>query len=989
MLVTLLPLSEAERAAYLDRECAGDAELRREVESLLAVEPDDALPALARTGGARDLEPGASPSGDSFPSRIGSFEVLGALGQGGMGIVLRARDTRLGRTVALKILPPEFASQPQRLARFRREAQLVAALNHPHIAQIYGLEESGATNALVMEFVKGMTLAERIAAGPMELPEAMRIARQIAEAIEAAHDRGIVHRDLKPANIMITERGAVKILDFGVAKALDPETEGASEGGGDSLATAPEGSQALVLGTPAYMSPEQIRRRPATRRVDIWAFGCVCFELMSGRSAFARESVSDTLAAVLTADPDWSLLSVRTPRTLRQVLARCLRRDERERLRDIGDVRILLDDIIRDRPDSPAPPDGLPRGSARGRWLMAIAAVVLGLAAGFGVAGWFSAESRVPIRMRALTKSGRDNLPAVSPNRRFMALVSDRDGRSRIWLKDLVTGTEQAITEGHDTLPQFTPDGEALLFLRAESGHHDAYRQGLVGGHPRKVVGDVLEACWSPAGDRVAFIRRRKGGGATVAAISTQGGAETRLFESDGPLYGARWSPQGHEIVLVESPPTGKTSGYNLVLINAAGESARNPSRRLSVSGPAISAPAWAGPGRQLIYAQAGSALGDYADAVARILLHDLDAGRSRTLFFAQGLFPTLGQWSLGRDTSLGIVGPGSVVFGSTERKQVLRESSLADAPSRRPLPRGGRRDRQPVYSPDGNQLLFSSDRSGNLDLWLFDFEDGSLRQLTDDPAQDWDPAFMPDGAHVLWSSDRSGHLEVWAMDLDGGGARQVTHDGEDAENPTATADGGWIVYWSASRDEPGIWRIRWDGTDARRLVAGSPTVAEVSPDGRWAAFLSQEPDDRRSVIRVLEVATGKVQPFEIKVPWPSRGSEYLVLGRMRWTRDARAIAYVGVNEQGHSGVYVQEYDPNGNSDPTRRPLAGFRDDSETESFGLSPDGRYITISTLDLEQSIIMAERVPGLEPPDRKNVDDRRRPDPHRAGSPQTPRF
>jgi Tol biopolymer transport system component len=885
-----------------------------------------------------------------------------------MGIVLRARDTRLAREVALKILPEAFVEPAERLARFSREAQLLAALNHPNIARFFGLERRDGTTALVMELVEGKSLAERIATGPVGLSEALGIARQVAEAVEAAHDQGIVHGDLKPANIMIGPRSKVKVLDFGLAEALGPENgesvgdDNPETGGSYESASVQE----FVLGTPAYMSPEQLRRRPVTRRTDVWAFGCICFELMAGHPAFARDTLIDTAMAVLAADPDWSLLPEATPAPWRRLLRRCLNKDEHERLRDLGDVRILLDEMAVDLEGSaraavavePAP---------RTRWLVALAGTLAAFAAGLALARWFPLAAPEPIRVKELTTSGRDNLPAVSPDGRLLAMVSNRDGSSRIWLKDLATGAEQALTAGHDTLPRFSPDGSTLLFVRAEKGSQNAYRQALVAGHPLKVVDGVLEACWSAKGDRIAFIRRRKGVGGSIAIVSARGGAETSLYESARQLYGARWSPRESEIVVIESPPTGNPTGYNLVFINPDSEQPARKVRRLSVSGP-ISAPSWTGGGRRLLYAQAGSTLGDYGDPVSRVILHDLDADRAGTLFFAEGLFPTPGQWSRGRGTALDIVSPGSVVFGRSTVMQTLRETPLTDAPGRARVPRGGRRDRQPVYSPDGQQLLFSSDRSGNLDLWLFDFRDGSLRQLTDDPAQDWDPAFTPDGRNVLWSSNRTGHLEVWIMGIDGSGVRQVTDDGEDAENPTPTADGAWIVYWSANPAKSGIWRIRPDGTDAVRLASGSYSLPETSPDGRWAAFRSEQAADLRTVIHVLEVATGKVMPFQVTVPWPPGQSERLILGRTRWLPDGGAIAYVGVDDGGRSGIFVQDYHPNGNTDGTRRALAGFSDDEAVDSFGFSGDGRYVTMSTIKMEQFVSIASGVPEVEPTDGK---------------------
>jgi Tol biopolymer transport system component len=508
-----------------------------------------------------------------------------------------------------------------------------------------------------------------------------------------------------------------------------------------------------------------------------------------------------------------------------------------------------------------------------------------------------------------------------------------------------------------------------LLFVRTEGDRQNVYRQALVAGHPLKVLDDALEACWSPNGERIAFVRREESGGGLLAMVPAHGGPETRLYESNRPLYGARWSPRENEIVVVESPPTGSSNAYNLLFIDPDNAQPEKRPRRLPVSGP-ISSPAWSGGGRRLLYAQAGSTLGDFGDPVSWIVLHDLDNNLVSKLFSDEWLFPNLGQWNLSRGTALAVVGPGSVAFGRSDVKQSLREMPLAGAPARKSVLRGGRRDRQPAYSPDGEQIVFSSDRSGNLDLWLFDFRRGSLRQLTDDRAQDWDPTFTPDGRGVLWSSNRTGHLEIWSMALDGGSMRQISTDGEDAENPTQTADGAWILYWTENPAKSGIWRMRPDGTGAVRLVPGRYSVPEASPDGRWATFLSQEPARLRTVIGVLEVATGKVMPFQITVPWPPVRSERLLPGRTRWAGGGTAIAYVGVDGQGHSGIFVQDFDPHKSTDATRRILAGFSDDLAVESFGLSPDGRYAAVSSISAEISVRIARNVPNVEPAESKEL-------------------
>src|SRR6266850_7233536 len=285
----------------------------------------------------------------STGTRLGSYEILSALGAGGMGEVYRARDTKLNRDVALKILPEAFAHDPDRFARFTREAQTLAALNHPHIAHIHGFEESNGIRALVMELVEGEDLAQRIARGPMPLEDALPIARQIAEALEAAHDQGFIHRDLKPANIKLRADGTVKLLDFGLAKAMDPLS---SSSAGAALANSPTMTSpaatlaGVILGTAAYMSPEQARGKVVDKRTDIWAFGCVLFEMLTGRKAFDGETLTDTVAAIVKNEPDWRALPPGTPAAVQSVIARCLRKDPAQRLHDIADGRLQLDETL-------------------------------------------------------------------------------------------------------------------------------------------------------------------------------------------------------------------------------------------------------------------------------------------------------------------------------------------------------------------------------------------------------------------------------------------------------------------------------------------------------------------------------------------------------------------------------------------------------------------------------------------------------------------
>ena len=405
--------------------------------------------------------------------RLGVYEVVAILGRGGMGEVYRARDTKLNRDVALKVLPDSFATDADRLARFEREAQVLAALNHPHIAAIYGVEESGQTKALVLELVDGPTLADRIAQGPLAIDEARLIARQIAVALEAAHDRGIIHRDLKPANIKL--KGAsptlatvdiaadtVKVLDFGLAKALESLTTDADVAQSPTV-TSPAATQSgVLLGTPAYMSPEQAKGRSADRRSDIWGFGCVLYEMLAGRAPFDGDGVTEVLGAVVRLEPDWNALPPGVPAGLRSLLKRCLQKDPALRLRDIADARFQMDDAF----DAvAAPAQALTPRHAYAGWIVSAVVTAIAIGVGFVLAGRRPAEV-AEARLEIVTPAAADPLSlAISPDGRSLVFQAGLD-LPRLWLRPLASQEARALTgtEG-GSAPFWSPDNRSIGFF--------------------------------------------------------------------------------------------------------------------------------------------------------------------------------------------------------------------------------------------------------------------------------------------------------------------------------------------------------------------------------------------------------------------------------------------------------------------------------------------------------------------------------------------
>ncbi|MBI4481357.1 MAG: serine/threonine-protein kinase [Acidobacteria bacterium] len=466
----------SERAAFLDEACAGDEEMRREVESLLAYQgkAEGFIEAPALEVAAKclaDRQPG-SVVGRS----LGPYKILAPLGVGGMGEVYRASDTKLGRDVAVKVLPKAFAQDPERLARFEREAHLLASLNHPNIAVIHGLEESDGVRYLVLELVPGETLAERLAAGPLPVQEPLRICVQIAEALEAAHEKGIIHRDLKPANIKVTPEGKVKVLDFGLGKAFAGTGTDLSQLPTITVAGTREG---VILGTVAYMSPEQARGKPVDKRTDIWSFGCVAYELLTGRSAFAGETTSDTIAAILERDPDWQALPISTPPKVRDLLGRCLQKDAHRRLRDMGDARIEMEDAL--TAPATAEPAVAAIGGGKG-WRRTLLWGLFGLAVGAIVASiavWnlkpLPPPAPRPMARLILALSPAERLagldrPAValSPDGTHLVYVGSRGDSEQLYLRSMdepegkpIPGTEGALN------PFFSPDGRWVGFFAA------------------------------------------------------------------------------------------------------------------------------------------------------------------------------------------------------------------------------------------------------------------------------------------------------------------------------------------------------------------------------------------------------------------------------------------------------------------------------------------------------------------------------------------
>ena len=724
-------------------------------------------------------------------TRLGAYEILSALGAGGMGEVYRARDTKLKRDVALKVLPPAFAADADRIERFAREAQLLAALNHPHIASIYGLEDaSHHPPALVLELIEGETLADRVRSGPMPLSDALAIARQIADALEAAHASGIVHRDLKPANIKLTRDGMVKVLDFGLAKALS--TDPSAPEPSSSLTMTRDGTIAgTILGTAAYMSPEQARGQPVDKRTDVWAFGCVLFEMLTGSAPFTRETVTDTVAAVVSGEPDWSRLSGDTPASIRRLLTRCLQKDVRRRLHDIADARIEVEDAMA-APSIPSP------APAKRPWRRP-AVLILTVALATALVFLWAARNKlgrpaevVPPDTRAVRLTdlpGLEEYPAISSDGKSVAFTAGVDGKRQLFVQLIAGGAPLQITRdpADHEYPRWSPDSSSIFYFSAAASGElqgSIWEIPALGGVPRRVVTSVGAADVSPADGRLAFFRLAKKGIELVTA-PTDGSRFDVVAEFAAATYYLypRWSPDGRWIAFQR----GDTIRFDVFVAPAGG----GEPRQLTRDNNMMSGFAWLPDSSGIVYS----------------------SSRGNTMPY----LPTMGLWQVTlRDGSVRRLTSGetSYVNPDISRTGAILVSRMrlqtdiwkfpVDGQPAENVRRGIRVTRQtgqvltPTASPHDKEVAFLSDSGGHANLWVVNTENGALRQITHERDPDVAvgvPVWSPDGRAIAFVSSRGNQgwtFGVWLVDPDGSNLRNVANPGL---GPAWSPDGRWVYY--------------------------------------------------------------------------------------------------------------------------------------------------------------------------------------------------
>jgi len=803
-------------------------------------------------------------------TRLGPYEILAPLGAGGMGEVYRAHDTKLNRAVALKVLPTEFALDAERLARFKREAQVLASLNHPHIGAIYGFEESSGVQGLVLELVEGPTLADRIAQGALPIDEALLIAKQITEALETAHEQGIVHRDLKPANIKLRPDGAVKVLDFGLAKLDAAESDGPNASGRPAALThSPTltfaATQAgVILGTAAYMSPEQARGRPADKRSDVWAFGCVLYEMLTGRRVFDGEDVTDIIAAVVRADPDWAALPPETSPALRWVLEGCLQKDRQQRIPDMSVVRYLMSDA--ERPVAVASPPAPAASTRRPVVVGAVAAFVAGAAA--AIVAWQavrtpSATARSARFRLALPSSelpvagGPDRTVVISPDGTHIVSVAGNGpvvgGGGTLVVRDIRQLNAMPLPGvGSVRSPFVSPDSKWIgYFVGGE------LRKVAMAGGPsiaicRCVVGGTRGSSWG-ADDTIVFASNDASTG--LWSVPASGGESKLLTKPDNSREEVdhvfpSFLPT-RRAVLFTILKTGSNDSADIAVLDLDTGQHKTVIRGGTMAEymPVSTLGRNAG---LILYAYGGSLRGVRFDAEALQTIGDPVVVIEQLRKEATGA----AQFSVSREGSLVYAIGGEGNFENRSLVWVDRQGreQPVNAPSRAYA--------YPRISPDGSKVALAiSDQEQ--DIWVLDFAHSTLDRLTFGPSVETNPAWSADGRRVLFSSSRGGIPNVYSQSIDhSGSAEQLTKSQTMVVPYAATPDGkSAVVSIGGGAD---IATIKVDGPSEPTPIIvgpGNQSNAEVSPDGRWIAYQSNESGQLQVYVRPFpDVNAGRWQ---------------------------------------------------------------------------------------------------------------------------------
>ncbi len=848
-----------------------------------------------------------------------------------MGEVYRATDTNLKRTVAIKVLPESVAADRDRLARFQREAEVLASLNHSNIAAIYGLERSDGVTALVMEMVEGPTLADRIAHGPIPIEETLSIAKQIAEALESAHEHGIIHRDLKPANIKLREDGTVKVLDFGLAKAIEPTASAVNMSQSPTITSpAMMTGVGVLLGTAAYMAPEQARGKPVDKRADIWAFGCVLYEMLTGQRAFGGDDVTVTLSRVVERDPDFDALPATVPQRVRQALRLCLRKDPKQRAHDIADIRMALEgafETVAALTTSSA--SSVPRGRLAWITAFAVAAVLAAALAIPTVRHLRETPPPSPPETRTEIVTPTTDAPtsfALSPDGRQIVFVASDDKSSRLWLRSLATTTAQPLagTEGA-MAPFWKPNGRSIGFFAGGA----LKKLDLDGGAPQPLA--PVAAAVSRNGtwntdDVILFSSTST----TLSRISAAGGVATIVttLSTRQPITAPQFLPDGRRFLFHAQSPD--TAGIYLGTLDGS-----PPTRLTQAEGSGVYlSPGW------LLWGRAGALVSQRLDLERAALTGDPVVVADEVAIEGNGR------------TAVSVAAMGLVAYRTGG--VIQRQLTWVDR-SGRTLGTLGEPDGtlvDPRVSPDGHRVVVARIVKGNSDVWLMD---GTRTQrVTFDAAVDRSPDWSPDGRRIVFHSARTGAGDLYQKLMGGAGMEELLVASDQIKTPTSwSADGRFLLYHSVEGTyNIDLWIVPMVGDHKPEVVLKTPVregYAVFSPDDRWVAYMSAESGQMEVYVRPFvrpgsaDTAAGVVEGQLVSTAggihpvWRPDGKELYYLN------PAGAMMAAPITVTGSTlapGVPVVLF--------ATRIVGEGVDGSQRRQYDVAPDGRFLINTVLD-----------------------------------------